>query len=597
MIKLVNSSFLIFITVISLAIILAILFYFTYSEIEGSAKDVALGEIQNVSSTQTFDSGKIIENALMDIVTNLKTIANSPTVQQSKEIRDHIILMNAAQSSTYNITDYYRIIDKNGKMIATSDLLDNHQQYNKSKYQDFSNKSYFTIPKEKHKIYVSNLINLINNVPGFSISVPIFDRTIFNGVIEASVRIDKLEKLVQQSMLLSQQNEIILVDRNGTIMFTTKKDVVGENFFSDKVQSLLFNTLPLKELQNINKLLNDALNGISGLYNLNITTQTSTFSSTPISLEGDQFMTLLINKPYKLDAEVIHFLNLQRNFSIIAILIIVVVSSILGYLLISWNKRLQIKVNNQTIKLNENIEQLRKANEQLKQQDKMQKEFINITAHELRTPIQSIIGYTEMIKSFPEKTTTYMQRIERNGQRLYKLIQDILDIAKIESGNLILNKTQFDLNEKINNVIKDFTTANKIDGINENFKFIFQPIESSKVFADRERIYQVISNLIRNAVKFTTGEETTIEIILEKVKKDKKENGFVSVKIKDNGKGIDPEILPRLFSKFTTKSEFGGTGLGLYISKKIIEAHGGTINGYNNSVEGKGATFEFILPL
>jgi signal transduction histidine kinase len=191
-----------------------------------------------------------------------------------------------------------------------------------------------------------------------------------------------------------------------------------------------------------------------------------------------------------------------------------------------------------------------------------------------------------------------MQRIERNGQRLYKLIQDILDIAKIESGNLILNKTQFDLNEKINNVIKDFTTAKKIDGINQNVKFIFQPIESSKVFADRERIYQVISNLIRNAVKYTTGEETTIEIILEKVKKDKKENEeFVSVKIKDNGKGIDPEISPRLFSKFTTKSEFGGTGLGLYISKKIIEAHGGTINGYNNSVEGKGATFEFILPL
>jgi signal transduction histidine kinase len=600
MIKLVNSSFLIFITVISLAIILAILFYFTYSEIERSAKDVALGEIQNVSSTQTFDSGKIIENALMDIVTNLKTIANSPTVQQSKEIRDHIILMNAAQSSTYNITDYYRIIDKNGKMIANSDLLDNnhHQQYKKSKDQDFSNKPYFTIPKEKHKTYVSNLINLINNVPGFSISVPIIDRTIFNGVIEASVRIDKLEKLVQHSMLSSQQNEIILVDRKGTIMYTTKKDVVGANFFSDKVKSLLFNTLPLKELQNINILLNDALNGKSGLYNLNTTSQTSTFSSTPISLEGDQFMTLLINKPYKLDAEVINFLNLQRNFSIIAILIIVVVSSILGYLLISWNKRLQIKVNNQTIKLNENIEQLRKANEQLKQQDKMQKEFINITAHELRTPIQSIIGYTEMIKSFPEKTTTYMQRIERNGQRLYKLIQDILDITKIESGNLILNKTQFDLNEKINNVIKDYTTAKKIDGINQNVKYIFHPIESPKVFADRERIYQVISNLIRNAVKFTTtGEETTIEIILEKVKKDKKENGFVSVKIKDNGKGIDPEMLPKLFSKFTTKSEFGGTGLGLYISKKIIEAHGGTIRGYNNSDGGKGATFEFILPL
>jgi signal transduction histidine kinase len=308
-------------------------------------------------------------------------------------------------------------------------------------------------------------------------------------------------------------------------------------------------------------------------------------------------MTLLINKPYKLDVEVIHFLNLQRNFSIIAILIIIVVSSILGYFLITWNKRLQTKVDDQTIKLNQNIEQLRKANEQLKQHDKIQKEFINITAHELRTPIQSMIGYTEMIKSFPEKTAIYLQPIERNAQRLYKLIQDILDITKIESGNLLLKKTEFDLNEKINNVIKDLTTTKKINQINQNFKIIFNPSnESYKIFADKERIYQVISNLIRNAAKFTTGDQAKIEIILEKVK-DNKENEWISIKIRDNGTGIDPEILPRLFSKFTTKSEFGGTGLGLYISKQIIEAHSGTIRGYNNLNGEKGATFEFTLPL
>jgi signal transduction histidine kinase len=381
-------------------------------------------------------------------------------------------------------------------------------------------------------------------------------------------------------------------------MFTAKKDLLGENFFSDKVQSVMFNPLPLKELENINKLVNDALDGKSQIYNLKTTTsQSSTFSSGSISLEGDQFMTLLINKPYKLDVEVIHFLNLQRNFSIIAILIIIVVSSILGYFLITWNKRLQTKVDDQTIKLNQNIEQLRKANEQLKQHDKIQKEFINITAHELRTPIQSMIGYTEMIKSFPEKTAIYLQPIERNAQRLYKLIQDILDITKIESGNLLLKKTEFDLNEKINNVIKDLTTTKKINQINQNFKIIFNPSnESYKIFADKERIYQVISNLIRNAAKFTTGDQAKIEIILEKVK-DNKENEWISIKIRDNGTGIDPEILPRLFSKFTTKSEFGGTGLGLYISKQIIEAHSGTIRGYNNLNGEKGATFEFTLPL
>ena len=631
MLKSFSNSFLVFTVVMLLAVILGILFYFTYSEIERSAKEVALGEIQNVSITQTHDSGKIIENALMDIVTNLKTIANSPTVQQSKDIKDMTLLMNAAQSSTRSITDYYRILDKNGKMITVNNPLDhNQQQYNISKDQDFSNRSYFVIPKETYTVYISDLLNSINKNPRFSISVPIlindvsknefinstfssdtttnnndfisindtFSKTIFNGIIEASVMIDKLEKFLELSMLLSEQNEITLVDRKGTIMFTAKKDLLGENFFSDKVQSLMFNPLPLKEVVNINNLVNDALNGNSGIYNLNTTSQTSTFSSRPISLEGDQFMTLLINKPYKLDAEVIYFLNLQRNFSTIAIIIIVVVSSILGYFLFSWNKRLQTTVNNQTVKLNQNIEQLRKANEQLKQHDKMQKEFINITAHELRTPIQSIMGYTEMIKSFPQKTPTYVQPIERNAQRLYKLIQDILDITKIESGNLGLKKTQFDLNEKINNVIKDLTTAKKIDGTIQNVKFIFHPNESSMVFADKERIYQVISNLIRNAVKFTIDNQAKIEIILEKVKEDNKENEWITVKIRDNGTGIDPGILPKLFSKFTTKSEFGGTGLGLYISKKIIEAHGGTIRGYNNlNGEKKGATFEFILPL
>jgi signal transduction histidine kinase len=630
MLKSFSTSFSIFIAIILLAVILAILFYFTYSEIEKSAKDVALGEIQNVSMTQTHDSGKIIENTLMDIVTNLKTLANSPTVQQSKDIKDTVLLMKAGQSSTQHITDYYRIIDKNGKIIAASNLLDNHQQYNKSIDQDFSNRSNFIIPKETNKLYISNLINSINKIPRFSISIPIlindvsknevinrtfsfdnttnefipinntFDKTIFNGIIEASVRIDKLEKLLELSMLSSEQNELTLLDRKGTIMFTTKKDLLGENYFSDKVQSLILNAPPLKELENINQFVNDTLNGKSRIYNLNSTSQTSTFSSRPISLEGDQFMTLLINKPYNLDAEVIYFLNLQRNFSTIAILIIIFVSSILGYFLFTWNKRLQTKVNNQTIKLNQNIKELRKANEQLKVHDKLQKEFINITAHELRTPIQSIMGYAEMIKSFPEKTSTYVQPIERNAQRLYKLIHDILDITKIESGNLVLKKTEFDLQEKINNVIKDLTTAKKIDGINQNVQFVFHPPNDTfKVFADKERIYQVISNLIRNAAKFTSGDEAKIEIILEKVKNDKKENEWISVKIRDNGTGIDPEILPRLFSKFTTKSEFGGTGLGLYISKKIIEAHGGTIRGYNNNLkaEKKGATFEFILSL
>ena len=237
--------------------------------------------------------------------------------------------------------------------------------------------------------------------------------------------------------------------------------------------------------------------------------------------------------------------------------------------------------------------------QQLKQEDILKTEFINVAAHELRTPIQSIIGYIEMIKTFPERTSTYLQPLERNSQRLCRIIEDILDTTKIESGRLNLKKTTFDMNEKIKNVIRDLTPKKKVDddNTNQNVKFIFQPTkEPIMTFADKERIYQVISNLIRNALKVIPFTDGKIEISLEKVKeKNDNENEFVSVKIKDNGKGIDKDILSRLFEKFTTKSETG-TGLGLYISKSIVEAHGGKIWTENNS-DDNGATFSFTFPL
>ncbi|MGE3859585.1 MAG: ATP-binding protein [Nitrososphaeraceae archaeon] len=244
--------------------------------------------------------------------------------------------------------------------------------------------------------------------------------------------------------------------------------------------------------------------------------------------------------------------------------------------------------------------------QQLKQEDILKIEFINLVAHELRTPLQSVIGYVEMIKSFPERISKYLPPMERNTQRLYRLIEDVLDITRIENGHLKLKKTTFDMNEKINNVIKDLTPKKNVrddnnnnNDTNHNIQFIFQPTkEAIMVFADKERIYQVVSNLIKNSLKFIPSANGKIEITLEKVKKeDDNEKEFVSVKIKDNGKGIDKEILPHLFEKFVTKSE-KGTGLGLYISKNIIEAHSGKIwIETNNNPDDRGAIFRFTLPL
>jgi two-component system, OmpR family, sensor histidine kinase VicK len=240
-----------------------------------------------------------------------------------------------------------------------------------------------------------------------------------------------------------------------------------------------------------------------------------------------------------------------------------------------WNERIQ-------------YEKLREY-ERLKEIQKMKDEFINVAAHELRTPIQPILGLSEIlhtkIKDIEQRQL--LDTITRNAKRLQRLTDDILDVTKIESQSLKLNKERFNLNELIPNIIDGY--RNYIEKDNVQIKLLYEPNNKDNIFveADRGRTIQVISNLIGNAIKFT--KEGTISVITEE-----KDNQVV-VSLKDTGTGIDPEILPQLFSKFVTKS-FQGTGLGLFISKSIVEAHGGRIWAENNS-DNRGATFSFSLPI
>jgi signal transduction histidine kinase len=240
-------------------------------------------------------------------------------------------------------------------------------------------------------------------------------------------------------------------------------------------------------------------------------------------------------------------------------------------------------------------ESLRQANknlldayEKLKEHDEMEKEFINLAAHELRTPSQSIIGYSELLKDLPERNKQYEEAISRNAERLYSLVTNMLSIARIESQTMKLDKTFFDLNVKIENVIKDI--RQQVDSHkSDNVRIEFKPIGKITVLADKEKIFQVFANLLNNALKFT--DEGTV--ILSAKQNDKTNEAIVM--IKDTGPGIDPDIIPHLFSKFKTKSE-KGLGLGLYISKSIIEAHHGKIEAHNNA-NSKGSTFVVTLPL
>ena len=251
----------------------------------------------------------------------------------------------------------------------------------------------------------------------------------------------------------------------------------------------------------------------------------------------------------------------------------------------------------------------------LKEMDKMKDEFINVAAHELRTPIQPIIGLSEILRSrirnnnhgdshsnINAENQEFVDVILRNGQRLGKLVEDVLDVTKIESQSLELRKERFDLNELIISIIDDIMAAeaeSMVYGLparrkgKNNVKITYQP-RPLQVQADRNRIAQVISNLLNNAMKFTS--EGYVTITAEKKREKSSNNHDVAiVSVCDSGSGVDPEIMPKLFTKFSSKS-FSGTGLGLYICKNIIEAHGGRIWAENNN-HAKGATFSFTLPL
>ena len=233
--------------------------------------------------------------------------------------------------------------------------------------------------------------------------------------------------------------------------------------------------------------------------------------------------------------------------------------------------------------------------EKLKEADMLQREFIHVAAHELRTPIQPILGMAELIESnLQEKRDASIkpeeiEMIARNARRLQRLSEDILDIARIESNSLTLHKSLFNLKDVLTLLVQDCRKQIQMD-CREVKVICQQPNDDDiKVYADKERIMQVLGNLLSNALKFT--KQGTITIRAEQ----SDDKNQLTVKVTDTGLGIDHILLLRLFTKFATKSD-KGTGLGLFISKSIVEAHGGRIWAENNT-DGKGATFTFTLPI
>ena len=563
-------------------------------------------KMRQIDSTQ--DVSEHIGSDISLAVAMLDTLANSFYLQQGDVAGDGIKKLMEEKYTQFNtIIDRLFILDKDDIMVNSFAPLGSETFLG----IDLSFRDWVKETKSGLTPVFSNGFER-QDVYRIFITYPIVNRETGEYIGIVGLSIPTVNFFAHYGNVLDINSQFLVVfDGNATLLAVgASQDLVGKNFFGDYTQRFInHNTI-------LNNLTRNLLDGNSGsaVYDYGqgerLTTAYPIFVNdkptyfiqivTPTSQIYTQINDVLLTERLKM------FSLLAGTTAAIAVLIIFLVkwSSTLGnevkrrtrQLNVSnqqlYSKTAELKMTNESlIELNKKLES---ANKRLEVHDKMQKDFINIAAHELRTPIQPILALTQVLRSRKEKNNngkeieeelSLLDAIIRNAKRLQRLAEDILDVTKIESHSLILHKERFNLNEVISNTIQDMS-RNQIS--NGKVKLRYE-LDEDPLFieADKGRITQVISNLLSNAVKFT--KEGTISVSLEK--KDSK----VTFNIKDTGTGIDSEILPRLFTKFASKS-FEGTGLGLFVSKSIVEAHGGKMWAENNA-DGNGASFSFSLPL
>lgn len=560
--------------VVAVAATISVIFYeyslYTSAQIE----KLAVQEIRSNTDIQAHDLANSLSNKMGDVVNTLQIISRVTAVIGG-DVESAKPMFDQAEDSSPELIDFYMWLDEAGRLVWLSNI--NQTAYEQFQGTDLSYRLYFTSPRDTHQAYYSSVIDSNDRVTRLYISYPVLDGADrFMGLAAAGIRSDVIGGFLEGQLSPNLQSEVVLLDNTGIVLYSKDPQYVGGNVFGIRFQSFLA-SLDVETQRAMNEGFTEALAGNSGTKDIILDGGKATFVYKPIMIEGKQFGVLYMVTPHAYASGVTALIDQQKNFSVMLVAITAVAAVGAISVILIWNKRLERIVNTKTA-------ELRAANEQLQTQDKMQREFINIAAHELRTPIQPILGVAEMLESKLGDEREDIKMIVRNAKRLERLTRDLLDVAKIESQLLKLNKERFDIGELVSILVEDHRKR-AADGHDTSLEY--ESKGEIAVEADKERIIQVISNLLDNALKFTKNGRVAIIT--------KKENdGSVSVSVKDTGIGIAPDIMSRLFTKFTSKSQ-RGTGLGLFISKSIVEAHGGEIWGTNNEGE-SGATFTFTIP-
>lgn len=646
-----------------LAVLLSIYSYQHYNSTANKILEIATKDITSNAKIQANDLSLVLENGLDSIITNLQVLSTSPALRNYDN--DSLSLLDAVQKSTNELPDFYMWLDKDGKLIWISGM---NTSYNSQRGLDHSHNQYFSVPRYTLAPYYSyGQIRSIDDIPRLYMSYPIIDKStnsteFFKGAVVAAISFDVTDNILKRqtsSSLEVARNSIVLLDKSGEVLLYSEdsnENLPSRNVFESGIELL---EMEEKESSSINSFFKRSLNEPRDLV-LDEGENKNTIVSDPIFVNDQHFWTVFVVAPHYLASDVIALFNQQNNISLLVIIMIIVVSSGIASIIVSWNRRLASLVSMKTGQLqlkseelnraNESLresnkkisfvnqqlllsnEQLLEANKKLENHDRMQKEFINIAAHELRTPIMPILGGLELLSDKLDNETKEsikedVSMISRNAERLHKLAEDILQVSTIESGNFKLDIQKTNLNSLISSIIEDIKRkysheknipiVMEIQSLSEhprkeqqqkgqvNYKWKLELLSSQterSIHCDPQKISQVVFNILDNALKFTDRGQVIVTIfentkaIGEGAASHDKKREEVLVKIKDTGTGVDPSIKDRLFQRFASQS-VKGTGLGLYLSKKIIEAHDGRIWAGSNTDGSQGSTFTFSLPV
>lgn len=622
-----KNSIILVTVIIAIATALSLFSYQFFSATSSRIADISSQEVRSNARIEVHDQSQSLANRLQTVTILLQTLANSPDLQ-NKEYQRAFLITNYRQDATSDLTDFYMWLDESGRIIWISNF--NSTFYQKYKGFDLSYRPYFTVPRDTHNAFYSSLIDSNDQVPRLYISYPIISKIglqsnntdannnsnnktkvppgTFKGVVVAAIKGITMGNILENQLLARFNGSVDLLDKKGTVLYTNNQSFIGKHVLESGSHTALASPSPKVTKNSLDSFLNASLQSKApGMNDFQSEGIINTVAYEPVTVKGDHFLTLFITAPHKLASDVVFLIDQQQTFNMFIVITIVAVALGAAAMVLTWNKRLRDTVSARTEELSksntllsESNEQLALANSQLESQDKIQREFINVAAHELRTPIQPILNVTNVLgtKINNKEQKQLLDILIRNAKRLQRLSQDILDITMIDSNTLKLNKEKISLNDLIYKTGQDF--ASQVLPTNtSNTKIVYGSANKSMadgkgqtdpiiVEVDRERISQVIWNLLSNAIKFTENGTITLSTSLK--------DSEAVVSVADTGEGINPAVRPKLFSKFVTNS-FQGTGLGLYISKNIIEAHGGRMWVADDSVDKIGATFYFSLPI